>query len=197
MKLKVAVAARDLFNFFFQLESPEPLAQKYWGALYQLLEVRSFPLPFDSGSLIGMLCRQIIKYADLRNFYSQVQDLARLAVHLCKQMHALSRQKDSTIPTAPRQCYVACLHGIMHMVHWENPKTATKHFNTARSLLLAGKIQAQNLLRAGYLQEREAALPLGMLLLVIRRLLNDVAQENFNIPNTYARYFKKLVSLFI
>lgn len=42
-RLKIALAARDLANFFFQLGSKELLTQKFWGALHSILEVCDTP----------------------------------------------------------------------------------------------------------------------------------------------------------
>lgn len=72
---------------------------------------------------------------------------------------------------------------------------AYKQLGRCRNLVVkAGKELLRNITNTS-LQEQEAALPLGIMSLIVRKLLKDVTLGQPDVCSTYYEYLKKLVGV--
>lgn len=167
----------SVFEIFLPVQWQTPIASRYWGAAIQALTA--------------------IAPSKSRRYLFRSLDVLDKISNLGKQLRAqLSAGKgpDPTQTEVPRGFVRAWYHSLLCVLYWSplDMELAYKQARTSYNLLISSRRKILKRQDGGSLRDLEVILPTGLLLFMIRSLLNDVTEQFPNIKDAYCEYYDEL-----
>ncbi|KAL8834003.1 MAG: hypothetical protein Q9170_003977 [Blastenia crenularia] len=174
---KIVRLAKQIFEFFFPLDYPSKMTGKYWGAILWLLK--------DQDYLKDVYYEQ---ETDLRRIKSLVQPLAR----------SFTQGPPPDKIDIPIEFSRAWMHIMTFWVYVRcrrSAQTLQLELDTCYRLMDSGKTKLFRSRISSPLQSYEAALPAGIVSLLVNKLVGDATSGSPDVEATYYAYMAKLKPL--
>ncbi|KAL8936945.1 MAG: hypothetical protein Q9216_004676 [Gyalolechia sp. 2 TL-2023] len=166
--------AKQIFTFFFPLEYSSRMTGKYWGAVRQLLDNQLAVKDFDYNHI-----------RDLRRLRSSVQPLARL-------LRYGPSPGMIDLPIELSRAWIHLLGFWLLAATKRSTRTVEAELDKCCALLESGAAKLLRMRASHPLHYYEAAVPSGVVSLLVNKLAGDAASGSSDIETTYYSFVTKI-----
>lgn len=167
----------DIFQFFLPLDCQATAAACFWAAIHRML---NRPIPQDK--------------------LSDIEELSRISTY-AKRLRDLSKNtSDLEVPppsqsNPPDKFVVAWIHTCLAVCHWKPSDMSAfdHHLERSENELVSGLPSFLRSFQDKPLENRAAAMPLGILSLLTQELLMDFTGMRPDVFTSYRDYYYQLV----
>lgn len=175
-------AAKAMIQIFMPLDTEAPVASKYWGAVYHII-ITASQSPKSRQQLMQPLARFIQVSQVMEKLHGQFSN------------GKAPRPWQMQLPEAFVRAWLHCVMSLVVCTTFQPTSSDSyRHISLCGKLLYQGTEELMKGLHSTSLDEKQAVLPMGIMSLVIRRVLQDVTGDMRDLSDTYWDYIKILES---